>query len=315
MATQTTTVTGQQSIPAELMPYFTGTGNVGEAGYVPGLLPKAQEVYSRDYATTYAPLISSGLTGTGGIASLSPMQQQVGQQLSSLGTPIQFQAGLGATGTGYGILGGDLPSMTQSGIMNAYMSPYMQSVIDVNKAEALRDYQKTMPELGAQAAKAGAFGGSRQAIQAAEAGRNLQTKLGQIQAQGMQSAFEAAQKGLEAERTARLQQGTALGQLGDVFTRSGTAQQAADIDRLKTMGAYGDLERGFQQQLIDARKAELTKQSEFGQQQLGEMANILRGVPTYTSSQTTAQTTPPPSFASQLAGLGLTGLSLYNMLK
>ena len=315
MATQTTTVTGQQSIPTELMPYFTGTGTPGSSDYVPGLLPKAQEVYSRNYETTYAPLISSGLTGAGGIASLSPMQQQIGQQLGQMNTPMQFQAGLGAAGSGYGILGSDLPSMTNVGLMSAYMSPYAQNVIDVNKAEAIRDYQKTMPELGAQAAKAGAFGGSRQAIQAAEANRNLQTKLGQIQATGLQSAFEAAQKGLEAERTARLQQGTALGQLGDVFTRSGTAQQAADIDRIKTMGAYGDLERAYQQQVLDAQKAELLKRSEFGQEQLGGMANILRGVPTYTSSQTTAQTTPPPSFASQLAGLGLTGLSLYNMLK
>jgi hypothetical protein len=81
------------------------------------------------------------------------------------------------------------------------------------------------------------------------------------------------------------------------------------------MGAYGDLERGYQQQLLDARKDELTRQSEFGAAQLGSMANLLRGVPLYQSSETKAQTTPPPSFASQLGGLGLTGLSMYNMLK
>jgi hypothetical protein len=45
------------------------------------------------------------------------------------------------------------------------------------------------------------------------------------------------------------------------------------------------------------------------------MANLLRGVPLYQASETTAQTTPAPSFASQLGGLGLTGLSMYNMLK
>ena len=315
MATTTTTVTGQQSIPTELMPYFTGTGTAGQPGYVPGLLPKAQEIYSKDYATAYAPLISSGLTGSGGIASLSPMQQQVGTELTQMGTPSQFNMGTGAAGSAYGVLGGQLPSMTQSGIMQNYMSPYVQNVIDVNKAEAFRDYEKTLPQLGAQAAKMGAFGGSRSAIERAEANRNLQTKLGQIQTQGMQSAWEAAQKGIEAERTAQLQRGTALGQLGDVFTRAGTAEQAADIDRLKTMGAYGDLERAYQQQLIDAQKAELTRQSEFGQTQLGGMANILRGVPVSTTSETTAQTAPAPSFASQLGGLGLTGLSLYNMLK
>lgn len=315
MATQTTTVTGQQSIPTELMPYFTGVGTAGTAGYIPGLLPKAQEIYSKDYASTYAPVIGAGLTGAGGIASLSPMQQQVGTELGQMNTPIQFQSGLGAAGSAYGILGGNMPSITNQGTMQQYMSPYQQNVVDVQKAEAIRDAQKGLMAQNLGAARQGTYGGARQLLAQTELDRNLQTNLGRIQAQGLQGAYEAAQKGLEAERTAQLQRGTALGQLGDVFTRAGTAEQAADIDRLKTMGAYGDLERAYQQQLLDARKAELTKQAEFGQEQLGSMANILRGVPTSTASQTTAQTTPPPSFASQLGGLGLTGLSMYNLLK
>jgi hypothetical protein len=315
MATQTTTVSGQQSIPTELMPYFTGTGKAGEAGYVPGLLPKAQEVFSKDYASTYQPLISAGLSGQGGVAGLSPMQQQLGTQLSSMTTPTQFQMGTGAAGSAYGVLGSGLPSLTNQGQLQQYMSPYTQGVVDIQKQEAIRDYQKGLGAMGAQAVKAGAFGGSRQAIENAEAQRNLQTNLAKIQATGLQSAYEAAQKGLEAERTAQLQQGTALSNLGQTFGQLGTAQQAADIDRLKTQGAYGDLERAYQQQLLDAQKAELNRQSEFGASQLGSMANILRGVPLYQSSETQATTTPPPSFASQLGGLGLTGLSLYNLFK
>jgi hypothetical protein len=315
MATTTTTVTGQQSIPTELMPYFTGTGTAGQAGYVPGLLPKAQEIYSKDYASTYAPLISAGLTGAGGIASLAPMQQQVGTELSQMGTPSQFTMGTGAAGSAYGILGGNLPSITNQGMMQQYMSPYQQNVVDVQKAEAIRDAQKGMMAQNLGSVKQGTYGGARQLLAQTELDRNLQTNLGRIQAQGLQSAYDAAQKGLEAERTAQLQQGTALGQLGDVFTRAGTAEQASDIDRLKTMGAYGDLQRAYEQQVLDARKADLTRQAEFGQQQLGSMANILRGVPTTDNTSTQAVTTPPPSFASQLGGLGLTGLSMYNMLK
>jgi hypothetical protein len=199
--------------------------------------------------------------------------------------------------------------------MQQYMSPYQQNVVDVQKQEAIRDAQKGLVAQGLGAAKQGTYGGARQLLAQTELDRNLQTSLGRIQAQGLQSAYEAAQKGLEAERTSQLQQGTALGNLGDVFTRAGTAEQAADIDRLKTMGAYGDLERAYQQQILDARKDELTKQSEFGASQLGSMSNLLRGVPLYQSSETKATTNPPPSFASQLGGLGLTGLSMYNMLK
>jgi hypothetical protein len=297
------------------MPYFTGTGTAGQAGYVPGLLPKAQEIFAKDYASTYSPLIGAGLSGAGGIASLSPMQQQVGTEIGQMGTPSQFNMGMGAAGSAYGILGGQLPSITNQGAMQQYMSPYQQNVVDVQKQEAIRDAQKGMMAQNLGAAKQGTYGGARQLLAQTELDRNLQTNLGRIQAQGLQSAYEAGQRGLEAERTSQLQQGTALGNLSDVFTRAGTAEQASDIDRLKTMGAYGDLERAYQQQILDARKDELTKQSEFGASQLGSMANLLRGVPLYQSSETKATTNPPPSFASQLGGLGLTGLSMYNMLK
>ena len=98
-----------------------------------------------------------------------------------------------------------------------------------------------------------------------------------------------------------------------VFGNLGTAQQAADIDRLKTTGAFGDLQRGIQQQQMDAEAKYRTEKDLFGKQQIGYMSDVLRGVPSTDTTQTT--TTPPPSFASQLAGLGLTGLSLYNTMK
>jgi hypothetical protein len=299
MPVQTTTVTGQQAIPTELMPYFTGTGGVA------GLLPKAQEIFSKDYATQYGtPLQASGLAGAGRIAPMSAMQQQVGTQLGAMGTPGQFQTGYGSAGMGLGALGSMLsPEMT-----GQYMSPYMQNVVDVNKAEALRDAQKSLVGQNLQAARQGTYGGARQLLAQSEADRNLQTKLGQIQAQGMQSAFDAAQK-------AQLGSAAAYGTLGDVLTRSGTAQQASDIDRLKTMGAYGDLQRAYEQQGIDARYQDFLTRIGYPQQQLGNMADILRGVPIAKVGESTTTTTPPPSFASQLGGMGLAGLSLFNMLK
>jgi hypothetical protein len=314
MATTTTYASGQQSIPTELMPYFTGTGTAGQPGYVPGLLPKGQEVFAKDYATTYAPLIGAGLSGAGGIASLSPMQQQVGTEIGQMTAPTEFNMGTGAAGSAYGILGGQLPSLTNQGTVQQYMSPYQQSVVDVQKQEAIRDAQKGMLTQNLGSVKQGTYGGARQLLAQTELDRNLQSNLGKIQAQGLQSAYEAAQKGIEAERTAKLQQGTALGNLGETFGQLGTMEQAADIDRLKTQGAFGDLERAYEQQKLDAQKEELVRQSEFGASQLGSMSNLLRGVPLYQSAETKSQTTPPPSFASQIGGLGLTGLSLYNMM-
>ena len=65
MATTTSTGTTEQTIPAELAPYFTQIGTQGQPGYVPGLLPTAQGVFSRPYATTYQPLQQAGLMGAG----------------------------------------------------------------------------------------------------------------------------------------------------------------------------------------------------------------------------------------------------------
>ena len=47
--------------------------------------------------------------------------------------------------------------------------------------------------------------------------------------------------------------------------------------------------------------------------QIESMSNLARGVPLTQTGGTQSTTTPPPSFASQLAGMGLSGLSLYNM--
>lgn len=313
MPVQTTTVTGQQAIPEQLMPYFTG------ASGIPGLLPKAQEIFSKGYEEQYgAPLAAAGLAGSGRIAPMSAMQQQVGQQLGQMTTPTQFGMGMGTTGVGAGAIGmglGTLGGMTNAGQVGQFMSPYMQNVLDVNKAEAIRDAQKGLLSGNLAAARQGTYGGARQLLSQTEQERNLQTKLGQIQAQGMQAAFDAAQKAQLAQAQQYGQFGQQLGALGDVYTRAGTAQQASDIDRLKTMGAYGDLQRAMEQQQIDARYQDFLKRIEYPQQQLGGMADILRGVPITKTGETSTTTTPPPSFASQLAGLGLSGLSLYNMLK
>lgn len=77
----------------------------------------------------------------------------------------------------------------------AYMSPYMQNVVDTQKQAAVRDYQENiMPQIQAQAVRAGAFGGSRDAVQRAMAQRNLASQLQGIQATGTQKAFEEAQR-------------------------------------------------------------------------------------------------------------------------
>lgn len=96
-------------------------------------------------------------------------------------------------------------SLTQPGAVDQYMSPYMQSVVGIQQREAQRQADIARTQSNAQAVKAGAFGGSRQAIMDAEAARNLAIQKGDIQAKGSQDAFTQAQAQFNAEQQARLQ--------------------------------------------------------------------------------------------------------------
>jgi hypothetical protein len=96
-------------------------------------------------------------------------------------------------------------SLTQPGTVDQYMSPYMQSVVGIQQREAQRAADIARTQTNAQAVKAGAFGGSRQAIMDAEAARNLALQKGDIQAKGSQEAFANAQSQFNAEQQARLQ--------------------------------------------------------------------------------------------------------------
>jgi hypothetical protein len=89
--------------------------------------------------------------------------------------------------------------------VNQYMNPYMQNVVDVQQREAQRTADIAGTQRGAQAARSGAFGGSRAAIMDAEAARNLATQKGDIQAQGQQAAFQNAQQQFNQQQQANLQ--------------------------------------------------------------------------------------------------------------
>ena len=281
-------------VPEILKPYITGEG---------GVLPTAQKLLADEYSTTFGmPLAQAGLAGSGRVAGIAPMQEQIAKQLEQMKTPGQFGMGTGSAAMGLGALGSMIsPELTQQ-----YMSPYVQNVIDVNKAEAMRDAQKGLVSQNLAAARQGTYGGARNALMTAEADRNLQTQVGKIQATGMQNAFEAAQK-------AQLGQAAGYAGLGQTFGQLGTAQQATDIDRLKTQGAYGDLQRAIQQQQLDAQYKDLMEKLNYPITSLETMSNLARGVPLTKTGMAESTTTPAPSFASQLAGMGLTGLSLYNM--
>jgi hypothetical protein len=333
MAVQTISTTGD--IPKVLDPFYLGRpgkGTVGQPGYekpYTGLIDRGvSAIYPDDlagaeaYARQFAPLIEQGLVGAGTVAPMSQFQQALGTQLGGMTMPDQFalaeQTGQAGAAGLQALLGVQAPEFgsTQA---KQYMSPYFQNVVDAQQRQAIDAARQSQLGGNLAAARQGTYGGARQAILQSQRESGLRTQLGDIQAQGLQRAYEQAQQQFERDRSAGLQAGQTrlaaaqgLGGLAQTFGGLGTQQLAGELDVLKTQGAFGDLQRSVAQQQIDAQRQALQDQAQYGQTQVGQLSNLLRGVPL--SDTTQQNTTPPPSFASQLTGLGLTGLSLYNLL-
>lgn len=272
------------------------------------------------------------------IAGFTPMQQQAfkgaqGMQTSGatgFGAGLAGAAGLGALGTTYD------PTQFQGGQFGQqeaqqYMSPYMQSVVDIQQREAQRQADIAGTGRAAQATQQGAFGGGRQAIMEAEAARNLATQKGDIQAQGLQSSYQQAQAQFNADQARRMQAaqlgeqskqyGAGLGLQGLQTAISGAGQlgalgqqefgQGMDINKLQQ--AYGTQQQQQQQNIQSQQYQDFLNQQNYPYKQLGFMSDMLRGLPLSQSSQQMYQ--QPPSMVSQLAGLGTAAYGVSKMAK
>jgi len=163
--------------------------------------------------------------GSADIGQMALRAQGMGEGISGQSQALaRQQAGAGAQ---YAQMATD-PRVTQ-----ALMNPYTQNVLDVQNKEMQRQADIAGTQRGAQAARAGAFGGSRQAIENAEANRNLAMMKNANQAQALNQAFQNAQAqqqfganlNLQGLSSAQQGLGTALqgGQLG--LSGLGTALQ------------------------------------------------------------------------------------------
>ena len=247
------------------------------------------------------------------IAGFTPAQMEVQRQTMGMQTPGQFNVGTGMAGAGG--LGSLAAGQQYTGMATdpyataAFMSPFMQNVVDVQKQAAIRDAQKAQLGQNLAAARQGTYGGARQLLAQTERERALAGQLGDIQARGLQSAFDQARQaqqfgaelGLKGTGQA-IQAGQTLGQLG-------TAQQQADLQRLAAQESVGSQQRALEQQMLDQRYADFLRQRDYPMEQLGYYSALLRGLPMQMGSTQTTYA-QPPSMISQVAGLGLAGYGL-----
>lgn len=172
---------------------------------------------------------------------------------------------------------------TDPGVASSYMSPYMQNVVDIQKREAQRAADIAGTQRGSEAVRAGAFGGSRQAILEAEAQRNLSQQMGDIQARGSQAAYEQAAQQFQTDeqRNLAMQQANIQSQLQAALANQQTGLAAALANQAKNLEAQqlseqsrqfgADLGlRGLQTALQGSGQL-----GQLGQQQFGQAKDIV----------------------------------------
>jgi len=356
---QSTNTTYSTNIPEYAKPYvetmlgatqkqlFQGTPTEGGGFDITGFQPY------RAYGGTYDAQGNQTSYDPGkSIAGFQPMQQQAQQGIANMQTPEQYgqamgitgqgiMGGLGTAGQGVGLAGMGYQAAnagnqyaqqaTNPYAMQSYMSPYMQNVVDVQQREAQRTADIASTGRNAQAVQAGAFGGSRQAIMDAEAARNLALQKGDIQATGLQSAFQQAQQaqqygaglGLQGMQAGMQGVGAGIGaqQAGYGQAMSG-AQNLAGLGQQQLgaqQGIYnlqnttGAQQQALEQQKINQGIQDFSNAQQYPLMQLGTMSNMLRGLPM--QAQTTQQYVAAPNNVTQAIGAAGAGASLYNAFK
>ena len=243
-------------------------------------------------------------------AGQAPLQQQAFQGLAGLTMPTQFGQ---ATGTTQQAVSGLQQAQGQTfGQPQAqqYMSPYLQGALEPQLAEARRQAEIQRVQDAGRLTKAGAFGGSRQAIMESEGARNLLRNMADITGRGYQSAYEQARDQFNVEQNRGLQNLQQQLTGGRQFADIGTAEQGAGLRGLEAQLGGGQAQRDIEQQGLAADYAQFREQRDFPYKQVQYMQSLLQGLPIETQSVSYQE----PSVLSQVLGSAGGIKSLYDNL-
>lgn len=260
--------------------------------YVGEMLGKARALADKPFDAYTGPL-TAGASGLqeqafAGYAGLDPNQQT---GIASFGGDITAgqQFGFGdAAGQGYqaGFTPSsyDLSGMQQGTFQNMYtpeaftgaaaqqyMNPYLQAALEPQLREAKRQAEMQRVADAGRLTRAGAFGGSRQAILESEGARNLGTQLADITGRGYSEAFGQAQRQFNTEQQRAMANRDAMmaqfneqermrqriAEVGvDQFNKEEAARRQAEEAR---RGQF-NIEAGRQEALDEARRRQFNEE-------------------------------------------------------
>jgi len=279
------------------------------------------------------------------VAELSPLQQQAMGDLSRMQVSPQTAQATGLTGLAalrsqtasqYDPLQGQQyyqSAFQQPGGLSQYMSPYMQNVVEEQKRQAVQDYARQIPGIGASAARVGGRGGTREALLQSQAQRGLQQQLGTIQATGLQNAYQQAQQAAMQDAAMRAQYGLAGTQLGEQSRQFGAGlglqgiqQQLAAAGQLGQLGQQqygqqagilqaqlgaGAQQQALKQQMLASDYQRFIDEMQYPYKQLEFMSGLIRGIP---STDATRSTYTPFTSLGALGGIFGSGGNPFSTL-
>ena len=280
------TVVQAQKLPEELAPF------------IKQILGEAQELYKGEIERGYDPYTGEM------IAPLTPEEETAMSGISGLaGTTKPFlEEALQTYRTG-----GEkfTPEVAQE-----YMSPYQRAVTDIEKREAQTAFErKAIPQFEKRAVDAGGMSGlgTRAGVEAAEMQRGQSQLLADIEAKGLQSAFQNAQVQFAQQKAREQQMAGQIGRTGPALFQAGLAEQGA-------LQSVGEQKRDLAQSGLDEAYAKFMQEKAFPQQTLADYSDTVYGNPYARGADFTKTTTGmpgAPSTAQQMLGLGLQGLNIY----
>jgi hypothetical protein len=209
-------------------------------------------------------------------AGPSELQQQAFTGLAGLGMPAASGAG-SFTGAAYQPLtpeqltAGEMPTTTAPiSPVQQYMNPYIQAALEPQYEQARRQTDIAQQALQSQYAKAGAYGGARQAVAEAELQSGLLNRLADITGQGYSQAYQQA---------------------ADLFGR----EQDYGLRALEAQRTGGAQQRAIEQQGVAADIRQFREERDYPYKQAQYMQSLLQGLPISTQTYQYAE----PSTASQ----------------
>jgi hypothetical protein len=169
-------------------------------------------------------------------------------------------------------------------VVQQYMTPYLEAALQPQYDAATRQALIAQQALQSQYGKAGAYGGSRQAVADAELARGALDRMAGITGTGYQTAFEQAQQQFNEEQRRQMD-------------AAGQAQRYG-LDVLGAQQTGGGLQRAIEQQGIAADIAQFEQERDYPKSNTLFMQSLLQGLPLETQSYSYYE----PSGLQSLAG-------------